>query len=149
MNISIVSRGKGHSAVAAAAYRAGDIIKNDYDGKTHDYTRKKGIVYTEMFLSENAPDDYGDRAILWNSVEKIEKNKNAQLAREVRLALPAEFTIEQNINLVHDYVRDNFVYHGMCADIAIHDKGDGNPHSDHGGNDCADERDQIPISPNI
>ncbi|MCL2816643.1 MAG: MobA/MobL family protein [Oscillospiraceae bacterium] len=129
MNISIVSRGKGHSAVAAAAYRAGDIIKNDYDGQTHDYTRKKGIVYTEMLLSSNAPDDYGNRATLWNSVEKIEKNKNAQLAREVRLALPAEFTIEQNINLVHEYIRDNFVYHGMIADICIHDKGDGNPHA--------------------
>ena len=129
MNINIISRGKGKSAVGAAAYRAGEQIKNEYDGQTHDYTKKTGIVYTEMFLPINAPDEYGERSILWNAVEKIEKNKNAQLSREVRLALPAEFTLEQNIKLVHEYIRDNFVYHGMCADICIHDKADGNPHA--------------------
>ena len=130
MNINIISRGKGHSAVAAAAYRAGETIKNEYDGQVHDYSRKTGIVHTEiMIYGRNTPDKYFDRTVLWNSVEKIEKAKNAQLAREVRLALPAELNLEQNINLVRDYVRDNFVSHGMLADICIHDKGDGNPHA--------------------
>ena len=129
MNINIISRGKGKSAVAAAAYRAGETIKNEYDGQIHDYSKKKGIVHTEMFLPEYAPDEMADRATLWNAVEKIEKAKNAQLAREVRLALPNVFSLEQNIDLVHEYVRDNFVYHGMVADICIHDKGDGNPHA--------------------
>ena len=129
LNINIISRGKGKSAVAAAAYRAGELIKNEHDGQAHDYTRKKGIVYTEALLPENAPDEYAARATLWNAVEKIEKAKNAQLAREVRLAVPAEFSLEQNINLVREYVRDNFVNQGMCADIAMHDKRDGNPHA--------------------
>ena len=80
-------------------------------------------------LPENAPAEYSDRAVLWNAVEKIEKAKNAQLAREVRLALPAEFTFEQNLNLVREYVRENFVRHGMCADVALHIKNDGNPHT--------------------
>ena len=129
MNINIISRGKGKSAVSAAAYRAGDVIKNDYDGVIHDYSRKKGVVYDAMFFPANAPTEYYDRATLWNAVEKIEKAKNAQLAREVRLALPAELSLEQNTALVHDYVTDNFVCHGMIADVCLHDKGDGNPHA--------------------
>jgi len=125
----IVSRGKGKSAVAAAAYRAGEKITNDYDGITHDYTRKGGVVHTEILLPDNAPEEYSDRAILWNAVEKIEKAKNSQLAREIELALPAELTKEQNISLVRDYIKVNFVSWGMCADICIHDKNDGNPHA--------------------
>ena len=129
MNINIISRGKSKSAVAAAAYRAGEKITNDYDGIEHDYTKKKGVVHTEIMLPENAPLDFTDRATLWNAVEKIEKNKNAQLCREVRLALPKELTLEQNINLVNEYVKHNFVNRGMVADICYHDKQDGNPHA--------------------
>ena len=129
MNINIISRGKGKSAVAAAAYRAGESIKNEYDGQIHDYTSKKGIVYAEILLPENAPVEYRNRSGLWNAVEKIEKAKNAQLSREVRLALPKAFSLEQNIDIVHDYVRQSFVDKGMCADICIHDRGDGNPHA--------------------
>ena len=70
-----------------------------------------------------------DRAFLWNAVEKIEKAKNAQLAREIEIALPQELTREQGISLVREYVKDQFVNAGMCADIAIHDKQDGNPHA--------------------
>lgn len=128
-SIKIISRGKGKSAVAAAAYRAGEKITNDYDGITHDYTRKGGIVHTEILLPEHAPEEYADRAILWNAVEKIEKAKNSQLAREVELALPAELSQEQNISLVRNYVSQNFVTVGMCADICVHNKNDGNPHA--------------------
>ncbi len=120
-SIKIISRGKGKSAVAAAAYRSGETLTNEYDGITHDYTRKGGIVHTEILLP--------DRAVLWNAVEKIEKAKNAQLAREIEIALPKELTREQGISLVREYVKEQFVKAGMCTDIAIHDKGDGNPHA--------------------
>jgi len=129
MNINIISRGKGKSAVAAAAYRAGELIKNEHDGELHDYTKKKGIAFTEIMLPDHAPSEFYNRAVLWNAVEKSERAKNAQLCREVRLALPAEFNLEQNAFIVHEYVRDNFVSRGMCADICIHDKQDGNPHA--------------------
>ena len=129
MSIKITSRGNGKSAVAAAAYRAGERITNEYDGVTHDYTRKSGIVHTAILLPDNAPPEYKDRAVLWNVVEKIEKAKNSQLAREIELALPVELTKEQNIFLVHEYVKRHFVNHGMCADIAIHNTGGGNPHA--------------------
>jgi len=128
MHIKVISRGKGMSAVAAAAYRAGELIKNDYDGVTHDYTRKGGVVHIEIMLPENAPVEYSDRAVLWNAVEKIEKGINSQLSREVEFALPAELTREQNIQLARDYVKRTFVDAGMCADICIHDKDDGKPH---------------------
>lgn len=128
-SIKIISRGKGKSAVAAAAYRAGEKITNDFDGETHDYTRKGGVVHTEILLPDHAPADFSDRAVLWNAVEKIEKAKNAQLAREIELALPAELTREQIISLVREYVKKHFVAAGMCADICVHDTGGGNPHA--------------------
>jgi len=128
-SIKIISRGKGKSAVAAAAYRAGELIKNEYDGITHDYTRKGGVVHTEILLPEHAPEEYTDRAVLWNAVEKIEKARNSQLAREIELALPVELSQEKNISLVREFVKSNFVDSGMCADICIHDKNDGNPHA--------------------
>ena len=127
--IKIISRGKGKSAVAASAYRSGEKIKNEYDGIVHDFTRKGGIAHTEILLPQNAPQEFSDRGTLWNSVEKIEKIKNSQLAREIEVALPKELDREKQIELVRNYVKENFVDVGMCADIAIHDKNDGNPHA--------------------
>jgi hypothetical protein len=128
-SIKVMSRSKGRSAVAAAAYRSGDVITNEYDGVTHDYRAKRGIGHTEILLPEYAPREYADRATLWNAVERIEKAKNSQLVREVEIALPAELTKEQNIALVREYCKEQFTAAGMCADICIHDKGDGNPHA--------------------
>ena len=128
-SIKIISRGKGKSAVAAAAYRAGEKITNEFDGEIHDYTRKGGVVHTEILLPDHAPAAFSDRAVLWNAVEKTEKAKNAQLAREIELALPVELTQEQNISLVREYVNQYFVAAGMCADICVHDMGGGNPHA--------------------
>ena len=129
LSIKIISRGKGKSAVAASAYRSGEKIKNEYDGIVHDFTRKGGIAYTEILLPQNAPQEFANRSVLWNSVEKIEKSKNSQLAREIEIALPQELDREKQIELVREYVKENFVKVGMCADIALHDKNDGNPHA--------------------
>ena len=129
LSIKIISRGKGKSAVAAAAYRAGEKIINQYDGIEHDYTRKGGVVHTEILLPDHAPAEYSDRAVLWNAVEKIEKAKNAQLAREIEIALPVELTLLQSRSLVREYCKRHFVSAGMCADICIHDTGGGNPHA--------------------
>ena len=129
LSIKIISRGKGKSAVAAASYRSGEKIKNEYDGIVHDFTRKGGIAHTEILLPQNAPQEFSDRGTLWNSVEKIEKSKNSQLAREIEIALPKELDREKQIELVREYVKENFVKVGMCADIALHDKDDGNPHA--------------------
>ena len=127
-NISIVSRGKGKSAVAAAAYRSGEKLTNEWDGMTHDYTRKGGVVHTEILLPPNAPPSFSDRSTLWNSVELYEKAGNAQLAREIDAALPIELSREEQIRLVREYCSSQFVSRGMCVDYAIHDTGKGNPH---------------------
>ena len=130
LSIKIISRGKGKSAVAAAAYRAGETITNEYDGITHDYTRKGGIVHTEILLPDHAPAEYADHAVLWNAVEKVERYKTAQLAREIEIAIPVELNELQSRAIVRTYVQKNFVDKGMCADICIHRNKDGeNPHA--------------------
>ncbi len=96
---------------------------------THDFTRKGGVVLRDILLPDHAPAEYRDRATLWNAVEKIEKAKNSQLAREIEIAIPAELNFLQQTNLIREYVRRTFVDKGMCADICIHDKNDGNPHA--------------------
>ena len=127
-NISIVSRGKGKSAVAAAAYRSGEKLTNEWDGMTHDYTRKGGVAHTEIMLPPHAPPSFSDRSTLWNSVELYEKAGNAQLAREIDAALPIELSREEQIRLVREYCSSQFVSRGMCVDFVIHDTNSGNPH---------------------
>ena len=148
--ILIVSRSTGWSAVSAAAYRAGEKLRCDRDDLTHDnsigaaayrsgeklgeydYTRKKGVVHTEIMLPENAPKKFQDRATLWNAVDKSEKRKDAQMARDIDVALPVEFNHREQIDTVREYVRENFVDKGMIADFAIHDNSDGYaPESQH------------------
>ena len=128
-NIGIVSRGKGKSAVAAAAYRSGEKLTNEWDGLTHDYTKKVGVVHSEILLPAHAPPAFSDRSTLWNSVELSEKSNNAQLAREVEIALPVELSREEQTRLVREYCSSQFVSKGMIADFNLHDTGGGNPHA--------------------
>ena len=104
-------------------------MTNEWDGRTHDFTHKPGIVHKEIILPAHAPPEFQDRSTLWNSVEQIEKSSDAQLAREIEVALPVELSRAEQLALVRSFVRDNFVDAGMCADFALHDKGDGNPHA--------------------
>ena len=128
-SIKIVSRGKGKSAVAAAAYRSGEKLTNEWDGLTHDYTKKGGVVHSEILLPAHAPPAFSDRSTLWNSVELSEKSNNAQLAREVEIALPVELSGEEQTRLVREYCSSQFVSKGMIADFNLHDTGGGNPHA--------------------
>lgn len=121
MQAKIVSRGKGRSAVAASAYMSCSSVTNEYDGVHHDYTRKKGLVWEQVFLPENAPVEWQDRAILWNAVEDAEKSKGSRLAREFVVALPRELNADQQIALLTEYIQQQFVADGMCADVGIHD----------------------------
>jgi hypothetical protein len=127
--MKVISRGKGKSAVAAAAYRSGNKLTNEYDGMQFSYFDKKRIVHTEILLPEHAPREYLDRSTLWNAVEKIEKAANAQLARDIEVSLPVELSREQNINLIREYVQRTCGDKGMCADVCVHDRNDGNPHA--------------------
>ena len=99
-NISIISRGKGKSAVASAAYISGEKIKNEWDGELHDYTHKDKILHTDILLPKGIPKEFMDRSFLWNSVELNEKASNAQLARQFIIALPKELSLEENKKLM-------------------------------------------------
>lgn len=128
-SIKIIGRSDGKSAVASSAYRSGEKLTDDRTGLIHDFTKKRGVVFTEVSLPAHAPPEYADRNVLWNAVEKAEKKSNAQLAREIEVALPKELSRECQIEIVRRYVQENFVSVGMCADWALHDKADGNPHA--------------------
>ena len=121
LEAKVVSRGTGRSAVAASAYLSCSKILNDYDGVQHDYTRKKGLVWQEVFLPEFAPSEWKERGVLWNAVEENEKTKDSRLAREFVVALPIELNETQWEKLLSDFISGTFVDDGMCADVAIHD----------------------------
>ena len=121
LEAKVVSRGKGRSAVAASAYLSCSQILNDYDGVQHDFTRKKGLVWQEVFLPEHAPAEWQDRSVLWNAVEESEKAKDSRLAREFVVALPIELSKSEWQKLLTEFIQEQFVSDGMCADVAIHD----------------------------
>ena len=129
LSTKIISRSKGKSSIASSAYRSGEKLYNKRDGLIHDYTKRKDVIYKEIFKPSNAPNWVLDREQLWNEVEQIEKSKNSQLAREIDIALPIELNEKERIELLRNYVIDNFSNKGMVADVVIHDKKDGNPHS--------------------
>ena len=132
-HVGQVKRSAGQSAVESAAYRAGEKLYSEYYGQFSDYTRKGGVIHTEILLPSHAPREYADRQTLWNAVEDAERNKKAQLAYSFDIALQNEFSLEENIALARQFLLDNFVSRGMIADFAVHqpDKKDGgipNPH---------------------
>lgn len=118
---SIVKRSKGQSAVDAASYISRSVLVSEYDGKTYRPKYHEDLVHCEINLPEHAPEEWLDRAVLWNSVELNEKQKNAQLCRTLKAALPNDWSYELAEETVRDYVQRNFVSKGMCADWAIHD----------------------------
>ena len=119
--------------MAAAAYRVGEKLHSEYYGEDSDYTRKGGVICSDILLPSHAPPEYSDRQTLWNAVEKAERGKKAQLAYSFDIALQNEFSMQENIYLARQFLLDNFVSRGMVADFAVHqsDKADGgisNPH---------------------
>ena len=129
LEAKMVSRGAGRSAVAASAYLSCSRMLNDYDGVQHDYTRKQGLAWQAVFLPPMAPPEWQDREKLWNAVEEAEKTKDSRLAREFVAALPIELSRQQQIELLQEFIRKQFVDEGMCADVAIHDTDGHNPHA--------------------
>ena len=131
-HVGQVKRSAGQSAIESAAYRAGERLCSERYGEYSDYTRKGGVMYTEILLPPNAPHEYADRQTLWNAVEAAERGKNAQLAYSFDIALQNEFALEENIALARQFLLDNFVSRGMIADVAVHqpdrEGGIENPH---------------------
>ena len=119
-HVDIVARSKGHSVIAKAAYNARDKLQDEYYGKTHDYSKKEDLVFSKIFLPEHIPKEFSNREYLWNSVEKIEKSKNSQLARNLLFTLPRELNEQDRIKLIGEFIEENFTSKGMIADCNIH-----------------------------
>ncbi len=129
----VIGRSSGRSAVAAAAYRAGERLHDERIDRTHDFTNKAGVLHSEVMLPKGAPEAFADRATLWNAVEAAEKRKDAQLAREVEFALPRELSKKDNIKLAREFMKAEFVEKGMIADFNVHwdigEDGKAKPHA--------------------
>ena len=128
----VISRSQGRSSVAAAAYRSSEKLLDERTGEVHDFTRKSDVLEKEILLPKDAPDWMGDREKLWNAVETAETRKDAQLSREINVALPKELNTEQNWNLLKDFVQKEFVDQGMVADVAFHRGHKGGEEQPHG-----------------
>ncbi len=132
-SVTQIKRSAGQSAIASAAYRAGEKLHSDYYGEDSDYTKKIGVVFSDIILPANAPTEYSDRETLWNAVEKAEKHPKAQLAYSFDFSLQNEFSMEENMAIAREFIQKYFVDRGMIADYAIHlpekrDGGTPNPH---------------------
>ena len=126
-NTQVIKRSEGRNVVAAAAYRSGDRLVDETTGEIKFYHR--GVEPVAFVLApENSPEWVYNRQALWNEVEKVEKRSDSQLAREINVALPKELNHEQQEELVREFVQENFVNHGMVADVAIHRDDENNPH---------------------
>ena len=125
----VISRAKGSSAVASAAYRSASELFDERLGRHHDFSNKAGVVHSEVLLPEGAPQRLNNRTTLWNEVEAGEKRSDAQLAREVEFSIPREMNQKQGVQLARDFVEEQFVKRGMVADLNVHwDKAeDGSP----------------------
>lgn len=121
LSVKTFSRSKGQSATASVAYRAGAKIECEREGRTHDYTKKGGVLHSEIFLPDNAPDWANDRQKLWNEAEKAEKRKNSTVAREFEVALPYELHEKQRIALVQAFAKQIVERHGCAVDAHLHD----------------------------
>lgn len=135
LHAQIIGRSDGQSAVAAAAYRAGAKLHDERLDEPHDYTRKGGVLHSEIMAPDNTPAWMLDRQQLWNAVERIEDSHNrratAQLSREIQLSLPHELDDDARQALVRQFVAEEFVAKGMIADVNIHRGGAGDERNYH------------------
>lgn len=119
-SMQIIGRKNGRSAIRAAAYRAGQDLVDERTGEVYRYGQRRGVDHTEILLPPLTATHLADRQTLWNEVERSEIRDDAQLAREVNIALPHELSPEQRLTLLRLYVSEEFVKRGMIADFAIH-----------------------------
>lgn len=121
-------RSTGANAVRLAAYRAGERLRSELTGRIHNYTRKTEVAFKSIMAPSGSPTWVQNRGLLWNTVDTKEVRVDAQLAREVEVALPLALERDAQIELLTHWVQEVFVTEGMVADICLHDKV-GNPHA--------------------
>ena len=129
LHIGTISRREGRLSVQMAAYCSRSKMLDERTGKTYNYTKRSDLVHHEVMLPDHAPNTVLNSEVLWNSVEEVERSRNARLARVIIAALPKELDTKTHVAMVQQYAQEHFVQRGMCVDVSVHDKGDGNPHA--------------------
>jgi len=129
LHLRNISRGKAVRVIRSSAYISGQRLYDAYFGERYDFSFREDVLYANLLLPQNSPAEFEDRTSFWNAVELSEKRADARTAREITVALPKELSLEQHIDIIKNFVADNFISKGLGCDIAIHDKGDGNPHA--------------------
>ncbi len=132
LSVQVISRSKGRSAVAAAAYRSGERLRDERTGLLHNYTylRREGEIEAWIQVPAGSPDWARDREDLWNRVEACEQRKDSQLARDLNIALPVELSRERQRELIHGHIEEQFVKRGMVADVSLHFSDAHNPYAE-------------------
>ena len=120
LSVKTIKRSAGRTATAAGAYRAGERIECQREGRVHDYTRKQGIEETFIVAPETAPAWAQDRASLWNEAEASETRRNSVTAREWELALPSEISAEDRSQITRQFAEELVSRYGVAVDVAIH-----------------------------
>ncbi len=136
MNISSVSRGAGRSAVASAAYRAGERLREERSGRLHNHSRRRDVTHKEIFVPEQLAGQplawARSRESLWNTADRAEKRHNSRVAREYQVSLPAELNAEQRLTLARTFSREIAERYGVAVDLAVHDpRPEGDPRNFH------------------
>lgn len=120
LNAQIISRGKGDSVTAAAAYISGEKLRDSYEGRNYDRSYRKDVLFKEILLPPEAPPEFLDRQKLVDAINISEKRRDSQLARTIKIALPNELSFDRQLALTKEFVISKFISFGLCADIAIH-----------------------------
>jgi Ti-type conjugative transfer relaxase TraA len=128
LTAKVISRARGQSIAAAAAYRSGSVLRDERYGLTHNYSRERRVLHSEIMSPPGTPPWAQHREILWNRVEAAERRKDAQLARAIDISLPVELSTAESVALVRDYIAQEFVARGMIADFSIGRTEPDNPH---------------------
>jgi Ti-type conjugative transfer relaxase TraA len=129
LTAKVISRARGQSVTATAAYRSGSALRDERYGLTHNYTRNRKAAHAEIMAPAGAPAWVHDRETLWNRVEAGERRKDSQLARAIEIGLPVELSLAESVALVRDYIAQEFVSKGMIADFCIRRNDPDNPYA--------------------
>jgi len=121
LNACVISRGKGQSVTSSIAYISGEKLRDNYEGRIHDRSYRLDVLHKEVLLPQDAPPEFSNRQTLVRAIDASENRSDSQMARSIKIALPNELSLDEQIALAKEFATENFISLGLCADIAFHE----------------------------